>query len=498
VYRILTNRWLLAIIIVIPLAAATGTAKLSFDEAIWSYIGTGWLADGARPYVERFDNKPPWLFLAFGLAGFVAGADPWLVRLMGVAATVLTALVLYAIGRRLLDRTAGAAAMIFFGLIMPRGVVDGPYAAHSESFIVLFSALAFYLLLLAFDSTGARACRVKFFLAALSVGVATFFFKQVALGTAGALLAFYLLHRGSARRKTSPPIDLALAVAGLAASLLLSLLPLLLSGVPLEEYWKAVWVSPSQAGATNESVLERVLGFFQTWQNTELFFFAPLLAVFVAQRKRLKNAGVPFAGICVWIIADFLCTNASGNYYGHQLKQAALPMALAGGLGLGAMLRGIQQGDSQQRAAALVVGLCVLLLMPYGVLVKRATMKPLTEPELDLGQWLRANSGPQDTIFPCGPRAMHILAWSGRPMPLRYFCTIFMPLSGARAELDKGLAERPPRYIILPPDGLADVDDPYVAARLEEIMDKSYASRIVIDDYRVYERRIAQSTRRAQ
>jgi len=255
---LLTNRWLLTALIAVPMTSAVLTAKMSFDEAIWAYIGGGWFGEGAKPYVERFDNKPPGVLLVFGFSGLAAGANVWPARLAGVLAMVSTGLVLYAIGRRLLGRTAGALAMIFLGMMLPREVFDGPYAAHTESFMILFSALAFYFLLRAFSASGTARYLRELFLAWLSVGVATFCFKQIALCTTAGLLAFYLLHRKSAGGKAHWPRDLAVAAGALGASVILALAPLAVSGVPAGEYGRAVWASLLQDGAANTSLSDRL------------------------------------------------------------------------------------------------------------------------------------------------------------------------------------------------------------------------------------------------
>ena len=492
-FGVLTNRWVLAVLIALPMLAAIRTAGLSFDEAIWSYIGSGWTMEGVKPYLQRFDNKPPGILLLFGLADQGVGVNTWLVRWIGVAAMVVAGLLLYACGRCLLDRTTGALAMLLFGLTMPRAIVDGPYAAHTESFMVLFSVLAFYLLMRAFQCVQLRTCLIASFLAWLSMGVAIFCFKQAAVLTAAGLFAFYLLHRKSGVVKTGLLRDLTVAAAGMASAMLLAIGPLILSGVPVEEYYRAVWISPRYAGATNASVFQRIMGFFGTWQDTQLLVFVPLMGLFAAQRRLLMAAGVPVAGWVAWLLFDFLGANASGNYYGHQLKQAIPPLALVCGLGIRAVLRGLKDEAMRlPKRATLVLAVVLLSLMPYGTLLQAALQGPRPEPERELGNWIRNHSAPTDVIFPCGARSMHILAWSGRGTPFRYFNPMYMAMPGAWMELERGLVQLPPRYIIVPEAGL-DTLAPcvqVVRARLDALIAQSYTSATVRGGYRIYERRV--------
>ena len=40
---------------------------LSFDEAMWQYIGRNWFRNGLVPYTGGADNKSPLIFAIFGL-----------------------------------------------------------------------------------------------------------------------------------------------------------------------------------------------------------------------------------------------------------------------------------------------------------------------------------------------------------------------------------------------------------------------------------------------
>ena len=56
-----------------------------------------------------------------------------------------TVLLLYSLGRRYQGRLAGAMAALIFGLAMAHHVTDGYMLAVTESFMVFFVALAFFV-----------------------------------------------------------------------------------------------------------------------------------------------------------------------------------------------------------------------------------------------------------------------------------------------------------------------------------------------------------------
>ena len=56
---------------------------LSFDEAIWHYIGRNWFRHGLIPYSGGVDNKSPLIFAIFGLSDHFFGVNYWFPRLLG-------------------------------------------------------------------------------------------------------------------------------------------------------------------------------------------------------------------------------------------------------------------------------------------------------------------------------------------------------------------------------------------------------------------------------
>jgi hypothetical protein len=56
---------------------------LSFDEAMWHYIGRNWFRHDLIPYTGGVDNKAPFIFAIFGLSDKLFGLNYWFPRLLG-------------------------------------------------------------------------------------------------------------------------------------------------------------------------------------------------------------------------------------------------------------------------------------------------------------------------------------------------------------------------------------------------------------------------------
>ncbi|MEM6558755.1 MAG: glycosyltransferase family 39 protein [Myxococcota bacterium] len=88
---------------------------IDWDESTFILMGQSW-ADGDLPYTSLWDNKPPLCFLPFALVASLVGKSIAAVRLLGLASVVLTAIVVWRIGRgwgsERMGRLAGALCVV--------------------------------------------------------------------------------------------------------------------------------------------------------------------------------------------------------------------------------------------------------------------------------------------------------------------------------------------------------------------------------------------------
>ena len=70
-------------IIQLLITLLTDGFALSFDEAMWHYIGRNWFRHGMTPYTGGVDNKSPLIFAVFGISDWLFGVNYWFPRVLG-------------------------------------------------------------------------------------------------------------------------------------------------------------------------------------------------------------------------------------------------------------------------------------------------------------------------------------------------------------------------------------------------------------------------------
>ena len=79
---------------------------IDWDESTFILMGQSW-ADGDLPYTSLWDNKPPLCFLPFALVAGLFGKSIAAVRILGLTSVVVTATVVWWIGRGWVAELAG-------------------------------------------------------------------------------------------------------------------------------------------------------------------------------------------------------------------------------------------------------------------------------------------------------------------------------------------------------------------------------------------------------
>jgi hypothetical protein len=80
------DRWSKSSAATLAIGMLFGAPSLAYpfgsDQALFWYVGRGWLLYGAIPYRDAFDVKPPPIFLLHGLASLISGGGMWGIRLV--------------------------------------------------------------------------------------------------------------------------------------------------------------------------------------------------------------------------------------------------------------------------------------------------------------------------------------------------------------------------------------------------------------------------------
>ena len=118
---------------------------IAYDEALWGYIGRVWSINGMVPYIDTVENKTPGNFILFALSESFTPGHFIIERFVGAVAVLLSSYYLFKICRTLQNEFAGIIAMCLFTLTSCWRVMDGFALAQTETFMVFFSVVSFYI-----------------------------------------------------------------------------------------------------------------------------------------------------------------------------------------------------------------------------------------------------------------------------------------------------------------------------------------------------------------
>ena len=182
--------WFIIFLVVISLGLCYRAVMINYsitnDEGGYSFIAKK-ILDGAIPYKDYFDHKPPGVYYAFALAFLLFGKSLFTARMLVFAVNVCTAVTIFFVGRALKKPAVGQLASVLFLFAALTPVYIG-YLALTEPFVMLFSTLSILLYIKSDD--GAKTKMVL--LSGVALGLATLF-KQSAFPLLVAFYVFFLL-----------------------------------------------------------------------------------------------------------------------------------------------------------------------------------------------------------------------------------------------------------------------------------------------------------------
>jgi 4-amino-4-deoxy-L-arabinose transferase-like glycosyltransferase len=474
----LTSPALFALFLFLLLMLISLTKAMNNDEGMWSYIGRVWSENGIPPYLGTVENKTPGIFEFFALSNILFGVNLLFARLVGVAVIVFSALLIFNIGNKLHSRNAGVISMYIFGLTTTWGLLDGECVSQTESFMILFSTLSFYFVLKGKDQKHWKALNL---LAGISIGLAIAF-KQIAIMTTIALVIFVIIYVFKDKPRRDLFIALILIITGIVISTLLSIVPLLLSGVTLKDYYDGAWMILLNPGSSANSP-DRLYGFFRVWFNSRMVVFYAAFILLVFQRDIVKNKF--FIALIIWLFFDFMGVNAAGTYFGHQLKQIIPSLSLIVGILLANILavgnpENIENTETKNVSKIILV--LILILFPYQDVVINGYLKGYPENDKKLGLWLKEKTNPDDYIYVLARSGNPVLSYSERISSSKYFNSFFVTGEKEKKQVLSDLNAKPPVYI------LWNTNKAFPGNEIEEYIRNNYSFLESRDAYKIYKR----------
>jgi hypothetical protein len=382
---------------------------LDRDEGEYAYAGQ-MILQGYLPYLSVYNLKMPGIYGAYALALAVLGQTITGIHLALLLVNLATIVLLFLLGRRLLDPLTGLVAAVSFAVLSVGQGVQG-LSANAEHFVILSAVAGLYLLLKATEPPRP----LSLFLCGLLFGLA-FMMKQH--GAAFILFAvIYLAYRGwpaSPRRLRPLVTSLLVLLAGAALPFALTCLFLFATGV-----FARFWFWTFTYARTYISLVSPSLG----WEIFRRSFShvaasAPLLwalagwgllALCLDPRARAR---LFFIGSLV--IFSFLAI-VPGFYFRPHYFILLLPAAsLLIGVGisaLGRLLAHLSRPAARLVPVALLLTALVASVYPhrtylFGVTPVQASRltyggNPFPE-SLKIAQYLRQHTTPADTIAVLG------------------------------------------------------------------------------------------------
>jgi len=241
--------------------------------------------------------------------------------------------------------------------------------------------------------------------------------------------------------------------SGILVGHMLGLVPFLVFGGSLSQYFNAAWVSLLNLHISYAKPLDlhsRFEGFVALIGFWIPFFSSALLLPVV--RRELGVTKWFSLSCLLWLLFDLLATLSSGEYYKHQFKQLIPAVALCSGLGIAGVIRRIL--PQLKEGIRILPAICLLPLMTLVNVWQFSSLKLSVDFEKS---GIIANSGlianrmtdVGDYVYICEHRASATQYYCGRYSPTRHFNTMFIFGIPEQQEVLSALEKNPPRLIMV-------------------------------------------------
>lgn len=453
---------------------------------MWNYIGRVWSENKILPYIGTIENKTPGIFELNAISNSLFGVNVFFMRALGILSILLAMLTIYYLGKKLHSKLAGILGMYIFGLTFTWDLLGGTFISCTETFMVLFSTLSFYLIL---KSKNSNKWKFLVTLAGISLGI-SIAFKQIALTTTIALIIYYWFETSSNLNKKDKITGLVLLSFGISLSTFLSITPLLLQKVSLIDYFNGAWLILLNS-ASSSTMFDRISGFLSNWLFSRIVIFYPFLFLILFQRHLLKKKY--FICLLIWLLFDFLGVNSSGYFYGHQIKQLIPSLSIIVGVTLSEILinlKDIKPEIKLNQNVSILILITIIVFFPDKYTLKEAYQRFAKQQENtkeEIGIWLRENSKKTDKVYILGTSGNPILAYSERVSSSKYFNSIFISSDKERDIVFAELTTNPPLFI-LKPDASYEIESD-LGKDIDSYIANNYSYKERKYDYHIFMRR---------
>jgi 4-amino-4-deoxy-L-arabinose transferase-like glycosyltransferase len=435
---------------------------LSFDEAMWHYIGRNWFRNHLIPYQGGVDNKSPLIFAIFGLSDTLFGVNYWFPRVVGTLCSAVGVFYIYKIAKHIAGERAGILAMSFYGLSLLWNTTGGRYVSFTETYDITFIILAFYTYLTQKKSR-------NFYISGLLAGIGVGFRLS---GIFGVLTLLIVIARKSLKNAL-------IFLAGVISSLFILGLGCFIAGINLQSILVNGLSDNFGSGSTTDhSFLWKLESFTSKFFYSELLLFYPFLLGYIFTKKKIDL-------YILWLILEMIGLGIIGTFGALHLKEVLPPLSLISAFFVNHIINTYNVSFKQ-----LLIVVWILffpkLLEPLTNLKKILTgnadspeisdNKPFTIPDeatrKKLGIWIKTHTNYQQKVFVAGYGAQ-VQVYSERISPTIYFNVTQTRL--AKQVLFDDLKRNKPDMILVP---LFPEYQDLVSADM-----RKYVDELIVDSY---------------
>ena len=461
----------------IAITFLTYHSLLSFDEAIWQYIGRNWFRHGLVPYAGGVDNKLPLIFAVYGFSDLLFGLNFWFPRILAIVCQSVGIYFVFRIAKHVAGTQGGMIAVILYGLSLMWRTTDGKWVSSTQTYEITFLIISIYLLLTAQQ-------RRRFFIGGCMAGIALAF-----KFTAGFTILAILISIIQRRTIKSAMVFL----SGVLTSLFSFVILFLLLGIKLPDMiFYAFFDNFTPGSITDHPLNWKIEQFANAFFYSELILFYPfIIAYFIIKPKKQSI-------LLLWLIGSFISVAIIGIYARSHLKELLPSLSVMSAI---AIHHAITRYNIPLRPIILIIAITFfpktfeplvgLKRVLFGTNIKKEFCRePFTEDEdskRSLGLWIRSNTRPNDLVFVAGFGAQ-IQAYSCRLSPSIYFNVTQTPL--AKKRLFSDLSQNKPALIIVPLfQSYAKGVDADIRQYVSDVIAADYSLERCLYSYNIYRRR---------
>jgi hypothetical protein len=452
----------------------TYESTLTFDEAMWEYIGRNWFQHGLIPYSGGVDNKSPLIFAIYGVSDKLFGVNFWFPRLLGICFQSAGLYYTYKIAVRLMSERAGLIALFIYGFSILWHASGGKYVSYTESYAVAFTIMAVYF---AISRYRKNACFISGMLAGLG-----FMFRISVLFGFLALLTYLVSIK---KNKVLP------CLLGFLTTVFLICTIFGFAGIRLHDLFTFALMDNFGPGSvTDRSFAWKINNFFDHFFFSELVLFFPGLIgyCFIKGRNNI---------FLLWFIFEFTGLIIPGTFSVPHFKSLLPSLSLMSAFSINELL---ENHALPVRKAMLLVTICFFPKLTEPWFGLKNLMGP-PDKNLEpgniawsgqgsdytkklLGGWIRSNTPENEKVYIAGFSAI-AQAYAERVSPVIYFNATQTAL--AKKTLFRELDLHKPGMICIPafPDYVRNVN-PDLRNYISQLCGRDYRFKKYVYGYNIY------------